>query len=135
MKDSTRDLRELGPGELVRAYRARSRDPRQVLESVYAHIAEHGERPVWISLQPLERALAALEIAERRGRDKPLFGVPFAVKDNIDVAGLPTTAACPEFSYIPSVSAPVVERLVQAGGIVIGKTNLDQFATGLVGTR
>jgi allophanate hydrolase len=65
----------------------------------------------------------------------PLYGVPFAVKDNIDVEGLPTTAACPEFAYAPARSAAVVERLVEAGAIVIGKTNLDQFATGLVGTR
>ena len=65
----------------------------------------------------------------------PLYGIPFAVKDNIDVAGMPTTAACPAFSYTPSRSAPVVERLLGAGAVLIGKTNLDQFATGLVGTR
>lgn len=125
----------LGPADLVRDFRSGERDPRAVLESVYAHIARHGERPVWISVLPFERALAALEAAEQRGRQAPLFGVPFAVKDNIDVAGLPTTAACAEFSYVPAASAAVVERLVQAGAIVIGKTNLDQFATGLVGTR
>ena len=66
---------------------------------------------------------------------KPLHGVPFVVKDNIDVAGLPTTAACPAFAYRPTKSAFVVERLERAGAIVIGKTNLDQFATGLVGVR
>jgi allophanate hydrolase len=65
----------------------------------------------------------------------PLYGIPFAVKDNIDVAGLPTTAACPAYAYTPTQSATVVERLMKAGAIVIGKTNLDQFATGLVGTR
>ena len=65
----------------------------------------------------------------------PLYGIPFAVKDNIDVAGIPTTCACPEFAYTPQRSAAVVERLVAAGAIVIGKTNLDQFATGLVGVR
>jgi allophanate hydrolase len=65
----------------------------------------------------------------------PLWGVPFAVKDNIDVAGVPTTAGCPAFAYTPQISAPVVERLFDAGAILIGKTNLDQFATGLVGTR
>lgn len=67
--------------------------------------------------------------------DMPLFGVPFAVKDNIDVAGMPTTAACPAFLYHPEVDATVVARLKRAGAVVIGKTNLDQFATGLVGTR
>ena len=65
----------------------------------------------------------------------PLYGIPFAVKDNIDVAGLPTTCACPEFAYVAERSATVVERLEQAGAILIGKTNLDQFATGLNGTR
>ena len=65
----------------------------------------------------------------------PLFGVPFAVKDNIDVAGLPTTAACEPFAYTPDASAFAVQRLLDAGAILIGKTNLDQFATGLVGTR
>ena len=65
----------------------------------------------------------------------PLYGIPFAVKDNIDVAGWPTTAACPEFAYIAETDATVVRRLRQAGAIVIGKTNLDQFAAGLVGTR
>ena len=70
--------------------------------------------------------------AAPRGR---LYGIPFAVKDNIDVAGLPTTCACPEFAYVAERSATVVERLEQEGAILIGKTNLDQFATGLNGTR
>jgi allophanate hydrolase len=73
--------------------------------------------------------------AAGRAAALPLYGVPFAVKDNIDVAGLPTTAGCPQFAYVPERHAHAVERLVQAGAIVIGKTNLDQFATGLVGTR
>ena len=64
-----------------------------------------------------------------------LGGVTFAIKDNIDLAGLPTTAACPEFAYTPAVSAPVVQRLIAAGAVPVGKTNLDQFATGLVGVR
>jgi allophanate hydrolase len=120
---------------LVAAYRAGQKRPRDVLESVYAHIERAGAAPVWISLQPFEAALAALARAEREAEHGPLFGVPFAVKDNIDVRGLPTTAACPEFSYVAERSSPIVERLVAAGAIVIGKTNLDQFATGLVGTR
>jgi allophanate hydrolase len=65
----------------------------------------------------------------------PLWGIPFAVKDNIDVAGLPTTAASPTFAYTPNANAHVVERLINAGALMIGKTNLDQFATGLVGVR
>ena len=81
----------------------------------------------------LWRSRSALQASGPEG--KPLYGVPFAVKDNIDVAGLPTTAACPAFAYSPRKSAFVVERLERAGAIVIGKTNLDQFATGLVGVR
>lgn len=70
--------------------------------------------------------------ADQRG---PLWGVPFAVKDNIDVAGMPTTCACPDFSYTPEVNARTVACLLAAGGVCLGKTNLDQFACGLVGTR
>ena len=66
---------------------------------------------------------------------KPLWGIPFVIKDNIDLAGIPTTAACETFSYLPSENAAVVELLIEAGAIPLGKTNMDQFATGLVGTR
>src|SRR5688572_15679502 len=76
-----------------------------------------------------------LEARCASGAVLPLYGIPFAVKDNIDVAGCPTTAACPAFSYHPQVTAPAVQRLLDAGALMIGKTNLDQFATGLVGTR
>ena len=113
-------------------------DPADLINAVYDEIARTGERPVWISLVPRDRALARVaEVMRRRaaGEALALFGVPFAVKDNIDVAGVPTTAACPAFAYTPARSATVVERLEQAGAIVIGKTNLDQFATGLVGVR
>jgi allophanate hydrolase len=118
--------------ELVAAYRAGRKDPRAELAERVARIAREGERPIWISTFGAEQVQAQLEAADPAG---PLYGVPFAVKDNIDVAGLPTTAACPKLSYQPVRHAPVVERLVQAGAIVLGKTNLDQFATGLVGTR
>ena len=67
--------------------------------------------------------------------EKPLWGIPFAIKDNIDAAGMPTTAACPAFEYLAADDAFVVKRLIEAGAILIGKTNLDQFATGLVGVR
>lgn len=92
--------------------------------------------PAWISLATapqLEAQLAVL--AQRDPKDCPLYGVPFAVKDNIDVAGWTTTAACPEFAYIATETAHVVARLMHAGAVLLGKTNLDQFATGLVGTR
>jgi allophanate hydrolase len=92
--------------------------------------------PAWISRASADQVRA--QIAALHGQSpatRPLYGIPFAVKDNIDVAGLPTTAACPAYAYTPSTSATVVQRLMAAGAIVVGKTNLDQFATGLVGAR
>ncbi|MBO9553048.1 allophanate hydrolase [Cellulomonas sp.] len=109
------------------------------VRAAYARIAEVDRPEVWITLVPLDDALeaaAAVDAALAGGADLPLAGTTLAVKDNIDVAGLPTTAACPSFASGPAaVSAPAVQRLVDAGAVVIGKTNLDQFATGLVGTR
>lgn len=121
----------------VEAYRA-GRDAFADLDALYERIAAAGEAPVWISLMPRDRAHALLSDAASRltaGADLPLYGVPFAVKDNIDVAGLPTTAGCPDFAFTPERSAFAVERLVAAGAIPVGKTNLDQFATGLNGSR
>jgi allophanate hydrolase len=112
--------------------------PTETIEDVLGRIADRGEDGVWISIARRERLLAqarALEARRRSGEHLPLYGVPFAVKDNIDVAGLPTTAACPAFAYTPTEDAPVVGRLVAAGAIPVGKTNMDQFATGLVGVR
>jgi len=108
-------------------------------EAVRASIsADHAyaDPALWITRVPdaalLDRA-AALEREGPRGR--ALWGVPIAVKDNIDVAGLPTTAGCPEYAYRPAANAACIQRLIDAGAVVIGKTNLDQFATGLVGVR
>ncbi len=107
--------------------------------------AQHGSDPAWItqaSLDDVLRQTEALEMRAAAHHDRaaalqalPLFGVPYAVKDNIDVAGWPTTAACPAFAYTPAADAATVARLRAAGAICMGKTNLDQFATGLVGTR
>jgi allophanate hydrolase len=98
--------------------------------------------PAWISRidkEALKGRLAAAaerrEAARSKGADLPLYGVPCAIKDNMDVVGLPTTAACPGFAYQPTANAFVVQRLIEAGAIIIGKTNLDQFATGLCGVR
>jgi allophanate hydrolase len=123
---------------LQRAYRAGSLTPEDVVEEVYARIAARGDDGVWIHLRDRQPTLAAARDLIRRfpGPElPPLFGLPFAVKDNIDVAGIPTTAACPKFAYVPDRTAPVVQRVLAAGAILIGKTNLDQFATGLSGTR
>lgn len=128
---------------LQRQYLGGELHPRDVIAFITARIEASGRPEVWISrmgeaglkaqTDALEQAL--LEHGDRVFKHLPLFGVPFAVKDNIDVAGLPTTAACPQYSYAPKQSAEVVRKLLAAGAIVIGKTNLDQFATGLVGTR
>lgn len=91
--------------------------------------------PAWIHRCTPEQLIAQLAALPPRGPASPLWGLPLAVKDNIDVAGMPTTAACPAFAHLPEHSATCVQRLQAAGAIVVGKTNLDQFATGLVGTR
>jgi allophanate hydrolase len=123
---------------LAAAYAAGAQ-PVGIVRDVLAGIAARGEDHVWISVHAeAELVRAAVEIAERwpaAGRRPRLFGVPVAVKDNIDVAGLPTTAGCPGYVYQPSADAPLVARLRAVGAIIIGKTNLDQFATGLSGTR
>ena len=93
---------------------------------------------IWISRAAPDAILAAAREVDARiaaGEQLPLAGVPFAVKDNIDVAGFETTAGCPAYAYSPADSATVAEKLLEAGAICVGKTNLDQFATGLVGTR
>ena len=124
---------------LQREYAAGSRTPAQVVEEIYARIGTEGLHPVWISVVEKEIVLARVAeltalLPEERST-LPLYGIPFAVKDNLDVAGMKTTAACPAFAYVPAKSATVVEKLEAAGAVLIGKTNMDQFATGLVGTR
>jgi allophanate hydrolase len=109
-----------------------------VVDDVLGRIEARGDDAVWISLverATLHERATELEALRAAGGLPPLYGVPFAVKDNIDVAGLPTTAACPAFAYAPTVDAGSVRRLLDAGAVVVGKTNLDQFATGLVGVR
>ena len=122
--------------EIVAAHRAGQTSPAETIARTYRRIREHGDDAIFITLRDEAEALA--EAAKLNGADAarlPLFGVPVAVKDNIDVAGLPTTAACPDFSFMPEQDATSVARLRAAGAIIIGKTNLDQFATGLVGVR
>src|SRR5712671_5508813 len=103
------------------------------IAAIYDRIDAGPLAPVWISLVPREVSLARAR--ELEDSALPLRGVPFAIKDNIDLAGLPTTAGCPAYAYSPERSATVVAKLIEAGAILIGKTNMDQFATGLVGTR
>src|ERR1700742_5238087 len=121
---------------IVAAHRAGTMTPAQTVARSYQRIRDHNDGAVFISLRDEKEALAEAEGLSRKDADKlPLYGIPVAVKDNIDVAGLPTTAACPAFAYSPAHDATAVARLRAAGAIVIGKTNLDQFATGLVGVR
>ena len=125
------DLARLRGGYLSGALR-----PRDVIDTVLERIERRGDDKVWIDRVPRGALEArAAELEAKSPADLPLYGIPFAIKDNIDLAGRPTTAACPAFTYTPTASAPVVQRLLDAGAIALGKTNLDQFATGLVGTR
>jgi allophanate hydrolase len=123
---------------LLDGYRRGAASPVAVIGSVYERLRRHGGNPIWITTAPEAEARAraeSLQAMQEGPQRLALYGVPFAVKDNIDVAGLPTTAACPEYAYVPARHATCVQRLLDAGAILIGKTNLDQFATGLVGTR
>jgi len=127
----------LSINKLHRDYAAGTATPVSVIEQVLARVDAYDDPAVWIYRVPAEtvRERARALMADPTAHLLPLYGIPFAVKDNIDVAGLSTTAACPAFAYTPEHSATVVDRLLAAGAILIGKTNLDQFATGLVGTR
>jgi allophanate hydrolase len=126
---------DLSPTALRTAYAKGEVTPVDVVNFVLSRLDDDDQENVWISTVDPNKALdVAAALAQRLG-ELPLFGLPFSVKDNIDVAAEPTTAACPEFRYIADQSAFVVEEAIKAGAIYIGKTNLDQFATGLVGVR
>src|SRR5215467_9687401 len=144
MPTVTERARSVVAGETVAAMVAAHRAGASVEATVaraYARVRAHNDPAIFITLREEADAMTeAKALAGKRGADRavaelPLYGVPVAIKDNIDVAGLPTTAACPAFAYVPEKDATCVARLKRAGAIVIGKTNLDQFATGLVGVR
>ncbi len=134
----TKDFAEETPAfdiASLHAFYAKGGSVAEIIGAVFARIAAVGDPGIFIHLPSRD---AILEQAGKLGSfdpQKPLWGIPFAVKDNIDVAGMPTTAACPDYTYMPQEDATVVRLLRDAGAIVIGKTNLDQFATGLVGVR
>lgn len=109
--------------------------PMELIEEIIRRAEKQKEANAWIVAPSLSFIREYIDALPEEKTGKPLWGIPFAVKDNIDVKGLPTTAACPEYEYQPQKHAFVVEKLVAAGAIPVGKTNLDQFATGLVGTR
>jgi allophanate hydrolase len=121
---------------IVAAHRAGTMTPAETIARSYQRIRDHNDPAIFISLRDEKDALAeAQTLSAKDAATLPLLGVPVAVKDNIDALGLPTTAACPAFSYSPAHDSTAVARLRAAGAIIIGKTNLDQFATGLVGVR
>lgn len=122
--------------ELRAAYQFARITPEQFFMRLLKRIEAAPEHHVWITRLTVEQVMQ--QVDRLRGRDLrtlPLYGVPFVVKDNIDVSGIVTTAGCPAFAYTPTRSATVVTKLMDAGAILLGKTNMDQFATGLVGAR
>lgn len=138
ISDTSLHAQSLDFERLRHAYDHEGLSPVALVTEVYRRITRRGHDHVWLHLVPLHDALASargIEARRARGEVLPLFGLPYGVKDNIDVADLPTTAGCAQFSHVPSESAEVVERLNAAGALLIGKQNLDQFATGLVGIR
>ncbi len=109
--------------------------PEELIDEIIKRTEMYKDYHIWIVKPTMEILKQYFKKLPADRESLPLWGIPFAVKDNIDVANMPTTAACPDYSYIPTKNAFVVQQLIQAGAIPIGKTNLDQFATGLVGTR
>ncbi len=135
------DLRgpTIGPSvaEILNSHAGGTGSPTKTAARVADAIAARGDDGTWLSTVAREQLIDAAEAIERRpgARTLPLYGVPFGVKDSIDVAGYPTTLSCPAYSYVATATAPAVQRLLDAGALYVGKTNLDQFATGLNGTR
>ena len=118
------------------AYADKTLTPAAVMADIHKRSQQLAEYNIWIHLlSPAEQQPYLDALADKPMEACPLWGIPFAIKDNIDLAGIATTAGCEAFRYIPSVSAQVVQQLIDAGAIPVGKANLDQFATGLNGTR
>ncbi len=121
---------------LRRLYQSGEITPRALVDDLLVRLSSEDSHAIWISRLDADALRAyAKNLEDKDIAHLPLYGIPFAIKDNIDLAGLPTTAGCPEFAFTPDRHATVVQRLIDAGAIPIGKTNLDQFATGLNGTR
>lgn len=117
------------------SYRQGSLTPLELTEEIIKRTENYKEYNIWIVKPDKEQIMKYIQKLPEYREEYPLWGIPFAIKDNIDLADVPTTAACREYAYMPTEDATVVKKLIDAGAIPIGKTNLDQFATGLVGTR
>jgi allophanate hydrolase len=127
---------DMSIASLRAAYLQQRLTPEQVLADIRQRAEEYLDHNIWIHLLSEKEQAGYLQGLESMDIEaSPLWGIPFAIKDNIDLSGIPTTAACEAFAYLPSRSAKVVEQLIEAGAIPVGKSNLDQFATGLNGTR
>lgn len=116
-------------------YQSMEITPQEVAEEIVKRAAKYENKNIWIIPPSLELMKKYIDALPEYTEDMPLWGIPFAIKDNIDLEQIPTTAGCKEYEYIPEKSAVVVGKLIKAGAIPVGKTNLDQFATGLVGMR
>jgi allophanate hydrolase len=121
--------------DLLHGYRSSSFTVRDVIECALERADQAPQRNLWITRLSLAQVLSYVQALDPTQIHLPLYGIPFVIKDNIDLAGVATTAGCPDYAYTPAHSAAVVQRLLDAGAIPLGKTNLDQFATGLVGAR
>ena len=131
-------ISSLDVAHLREQYTANTLSPADIVRHVYERISSYHDKAVWTHLVPESDVLFRAEELSRKHHASilpPLFGIPFSVKDSIDIAGLQTTLACPSFAYTAKETAAVITRILDAGGILIGKTNLDQFATGLAGVR
>ena len=121
---------------LLEAYRQRRVTPDKVIDGVLTRCERYTGHNIWITRLSREQIQPYIDkLADHTPDSLPLYGIPFAIKDNIDLQDIPTTAACPAYTYTANKSAYVVQQLINAGAIPVGKTNMDQFATGLVGTR
>ena len=121
--------------DLLQGYRSGSFTVRDVIECALERADRAPQRNLWITRLSAAQVLSYVQALDPAHIHLPLYGIPFVIKDNIDLAGVATTAGCPDYAYTPAHSAAVVQRLLDAGAIPLGKTNLDQFATGLVGAR
>lgn len=129
------DTTSPGVVDLLHKYRTGETTPKEVVQEAYYEITK-SDTNAWIAKRDEEDVIADAEaLSETTIDEKPLYGIPFAIKDNIDFNELPTSAGCPGYTYRPEKTATVVQKLIDAGALLIGKTNMDQFATGLVGTR